>query len=210
MTTGKLYTVSAPSGAGKTSLVKALVENNPNLAVSISYTTRPIRPGERDGLNYFFVNKDSFQAMLASGAFLESAEVFGNFYGTARSSVEKMLADGQDVILEIDWQGAHQVHQLMPAATAIFILPPSLLELKLRLTNRGQDNAEVIAQRMDEASNEMAHYHEADYLVINDNFQQALGELQSIIDGDGEQLQLSAQQQRHRELLADLLVREKH
>lgn len=208
MTTGKLYTVSAPSGAGKTSLVKSLVDGNPNLAVSISYTTRPIRPGEHDGVNYFFINREQFQAMLATGDFLESAAVFGNFYGTARASVEKMLAAGQDVILEIDWQGAHQVHQLIPGAIAIFILPPSLAALRERLTNRGQDDEAVIARRMDEASSEMAHFHEADYLVINDDFDRALQELQSIVDGSGEQLKLAAQQQQHRTLLADLLARD--
>jgi guanylate kinase len=205
MTTGKLYTISAPSGAGKTSLVKALVDSSQDLQVSISYTTRPMRPGEEDGVNYFFVSRDNFQVMLAEGAFLESAEVFGNFYGTARASVEKMLAQGLDVILEIDWQGAHQIHQIMPDAIAVFILPPSLEALRERLTNRGQDNEEVIAKRMDEANSEMAHYFEADYLVINDQFELALEEIKSILKGQCMDLQLANQQQRHRRLLEQLL-----
>jgi guanylate kinase len=205
MTTGKLYTVSAPSGAGKTSLVKALVDSSQDLQVSISYTTRPMRTGEEDGVNYFFVSRDSFQTMLAEGAFLESAEVFGNFYGTARSSVEKMLTQGLDVILEIDWQGAHQIHQIMPDAIAVFILPPSLEALRERLTNRGQDNEEVIAKRMDEANSEMAHYFEAGFLVINDQFEQALEEIKSILKGQGKDLQLANQQQRHHRLLEQLL-----
>ena len=205
MTIGKLFTVSAPSGAGKTSLVKALVDSSPHLQVSISYTTRPKRPGEEDGVNYFFVSRDSFQAMLAEGAFLESAEVFGNFYGTAKTSVEKMLAEGMDVILEIDWQGAHQIHQILPDAIAVFILPPSLEALRERLTNRGQDNEEVIAKRMDEANSEMTHYFEADFLVINDQFEQALEQIKSILKGQGQELQLANQQQRHRRLLEQLL-----
>ena len=205
MTTGKLYTVSAPSGAGKTSLVKALVDSSQDLQVSISYTTRPMRTGEEDGVNYFFVSRDSFQTMLAEGAFLESAEVFGNFYGTARASAEKMLAQGLDVILEIDWQGAHQIHQIMPDAIAVFILPPSLEALRERLTNRGQDNEEVIAKRMDVANSEIAHYFEADYLVINDQFEQALEEIKSILKGQCMDLQLANQQQRHRRLLEQLL-----
>lgn len=205
MTKGKLYTVSAPSGAGKTSLVKQLVEDTKKLQVSISYTTRPIRPGEEDGVNYFFVDREQFQSMLDQGAFLESAEVFGNFYGTARESVEQMLAGGIDVILEIDWQGARQIHQLMPASVAIFILPPSLIALRERLTNRGQDGEEVIAQRMNEATSEMEHYHEADYLVINDRFDQALEELKAIFTGRGESLRLASQQGRHQSLLDELL-----
>lgn len=205
MTTGKLYTVSAPSGAGKTSLVTALVNDNTDLQVSISYTTRDMRPGEEDGVNYFFVDRDRFQSMLADGAFLESAEVFGNFYGTAKQSVEQMLANGLDVILEIDWQGAQQIHQLMPAALAIFILPPSLSALRERLTNRGQDEEAVIGQRMNEANSEMTHFYEADYLVINDQFQQALEELKTILKGQGKELRLARQQQRHQALLEELV-----
>lgn len=205
MTTGKLYTVSAPSGAGKTSLVKALVERSPNLQVSISYTTRPIRPGEKEGVNYFFVNRQQFESMRHDGAFLESAEVFGNYYGTAKASVEKMLATGQDVILEIDWQGAQQVNQLMPAAIAIFIFPPSLATLRERLTNRGQDDETVITRRMNEATNEMAHFHEADYLIINDRFEQALQECQSILAGQGDELRLQQQLKRQRALIKELI-----
>jgi len=205
MTTGKLYTVSAPSGAGKTSLVKALVERSPNLQVSISYTTRPIRPGEKEGVNYFFVNQQQFESMRQDGAFLESAEVFGNYYGTTKASVEKMLATGLDVILEIDWQGAQQVNQLMPAAIAIFIFPPSLATLRERLTNRGQDDETVITRRMNEATNEMAHFHEADYLIINDRFEQALQEFQSILAGQGDELRLQQQLKRQRALIKELI-----
>ncbi len=205
MTTAKLYIISAPSGAGKTSLVKALVEADAQLQVSISYTTRTMRPGERDGINYFFVDREAFQQMLSRGDFLESAEVFDNFYGTAQQSVEEMLARGVSVILEIDWQGARQIQQLMPDAIAIFILPPSLNALKERLTNRGQDDDAVITRRMNEAKNEMAHYHEADYLVINDDFALALLELQSIFAGHGQAFRQQTQQQQHRRLLEALL-----
>jgi len=178
---GTLFTVSAPSGAGKTSLVKALIESCDKLRVSVSHTTRPIRPGETDGVNYHFVSEDSFLAMLDRAELLEHARVFGNLYGTSQAWVEQQLSQGIDVILEIDWQGAQQIKHLMPHSQAIFILPPSRAALEERLTTRGQDDTEVIAQRMSEAVEEMSHYPESDYLVINDDFQQALSELEAIV-----------------------------
>lgn len=177
---GTLYTVSAPSGAGKTSLVQALIEQDLSIQVSISHTTRIIRPGETDGVNYHFVDQSIFLAMLEQTAFLEHAKVFDNYYGTSQQWVKETLAKGLDVILEIDWQGAAQVRKLMPEAVAIFILPPSKIALEQRLTGRGQDSQEIIDKRMSEAQNEMSHYVEADYLVINDDFNAALTELAAI------------------------------
>lgn len=200
---GTLYTVSAPSGAGKTSLVAALIERCDNLQVSISHTTRAMRPGEVDGVNYHFVSQQQFVDMLQDNAFLEHAEVFGNYYGTSQQWVENTLASGIDVILEIDWQGAAQVRRLQPDAVGIFILPPSRDALRQRLTGRGQDNDSVIEKRMAEADNEMSHYPEADYLIINDDFETALQELASLIRT--ERLRLASQQARHDQLLQDLL-----
>jgi guanylate kinase len=177
---GTLYTVSAPSGAGKTSLVQALIEQDLSIQVSISHTTRIIRPGETDGVNYHFVDQSIFLAMLEQTAFLEHAKVFDNYYGTSQQWVKETLATGLDVILEIDWQGAAQVRKIMPEAVAIFILPPSKIALEQRLTGRGQDSQEIIDKRMSEAQNEMSHYVEADYLVINDDFNAALTELAAI------------------------------
>ena len=202
-TRGTLYTVSAPSGAGKTSLVKALIESTDAICVSVSHTTRTIRPGETDGVNYHFVDKDSFSQMMEQGAFLESAEVFGNFYGTSQHWVEDTLDSGQDVILEIDWQGAQQVRRLLPETIGIFILPPSRAELHKRLTGRGQDDDAVIDARMQEAISEMTHYVEAQYVVINDDFDQALVDFRGIILA--QRLTLDNQQRRHEQLLADLL-----
>jgi guanylate kinase len=179
--TGTLYTVSAPSGAGKTSLVNALVERDPNLRVSVSHTTRSMRPGEDDGVNYHFVSEDHFRAMLDRAEFLEHAQVFGNLYGTSQAWVEQQLAAGTDVILEIDWQGAQQVKHLMPGTRAIFILPPSRETLEQRLTARGQDDSAIIAARMAEAVEEMSHYVESDYLVVNKDFDLALDELRAIV-----------------------------
>ncbi len=201
--TGTLYTVSAPSGAGKTSLVKALLESASGLTVSVSHTTRPMRPGETDGVNYHFVDKAGFEAMLARDAFLEHAEVFGNYYGTSRDWVESQLAAGEDVILEIDWQGAGQIKALLPESVGIFILPPSREALRARLTGRGQDAAEVIERRLAEAEAEMSHYPQADYLVLNDNFEVALADLQAILRG--RRLLTATQQQRQQALLSDLL-----
>ena len=200
--TGTLYIISAPSGAGKTSLVKALIENDASIQVSISHTTRPKRPAEVDGVNYHFTERERFIEMVGAGAFLEHAEVFGNFYGTSEQWVDETLAKGIDVILEIDWQGAQQVRKLKSCVT-IFITPPSRAELKRRLTSRGQDSAEVIERRMSEAASETAHYSEYDYLVVNDDFQRALADLQAIIRA--RRLLTQVQQYRHTELLRDLL-----
>jgi guanylate kinase len=179
--TGTLYTVSAPSGAGKTSLVNALIERCQDLRVSVSHTTRPIRPGEQDGLNYHFVPESSFLAMLERNEFLEHARVFGNLYGTSGVWVENQLKLGTDIILEIDWQGAQQVKRLLPLTQAIFILPPSREALLQRLKLRGQDDPAIIQNRMNVAVEEMSHYVESDYLVVNQDFDQALDELQSIV-----------------------------
>ena len=200
---GKLYTISAPSGAGKTSLVKALIESTDRVGVSVSHTTRAMRPGEQEGVNYHFVGQAEFKAMLAEQAFLEHAEVFGNFYGTSKHWVQQTLQRGQDVILEIDWQGAEQVKALLPETIAIFILPPSKAALLERLTNRGQDEEAVIAGRMNEAVSEMSHYALGDYLVINDDFDTALAELKAVIVAG--RLGMAEQRQRHSALLADLL-----
>jgi guanylate kinase len=179
--TGTLYTVSAPSGAGKTSLVNALVEHCPGLQVSVSHTTRPIRPGEQDGVNYHFVAESAFLAMLERSEFLEHARVFGNFYGTSAVWVEERLSRGFDIILEIDWQGAQQVKRLLPSTQAIFILPPSREALLQRLKHRAQDDPATIEKRMAVAVEEMSHYVESDYLVVNEDFAQALQELQAIV-----------------------------
>lgn len=179
--TGTLYTVSAPSGAGKTSLVNALVEHCQGLQVSVSHTTRPIRPGEQDGINYHFVAESTFLAMLERSEFLEHARVFGNFYGTSAVWVEERLSRGFDIILEIDWQGAQQVKRLLPSTQAIFILPPSREALLQRLKHRAQDDPAIIEKRMNVAVEEMSHYVESDYLVVNEDFAQALQELQAII-----------------------------
>ncbi|WP_226686838.1 guanylate kinase [Stutzerimonas stutzeri] len=203
-TTGTLYIVSAPSGAGKTSLVKALVDAQPQVRVSVSHTTRAMRPGEVDGVNYHFVSRENFLARLERNEFLEHAEVFGNLYGTSQRWLEQTLAEGFDLILEIDWQGAQQVRRLMPQAKSIFILPPTQEALRQRLNNRGQDSDEIIDKRMREAVSEMSHYVEYDYLVINDDFAHALIDLQSIFRAN--QLIQKTQQQRHARLLGELLA----
>jgi len=178
---GTLYIISAPSGAGKTSLVKALLESTEDIMVSVSHTTRGMRPGEVDGKDYHFTDVDSFRRMIADGAFLEHAQVFDNFYGTSRSSALDMMDRGVDVILEIDWQGAQQVREKMPEACSIFILPPSREELERRLRGRGTDADDVIAKRLSQAVEEMSHYSEFDYLVFNDDFDTALSELRAIV-----------------------------
>ncbi|WP_439101952.1 guanylate kinase [Congregibacter sp.] len=200
---GTLFTISAPSGAGKTSLVRALVDAEPTLQVSVSHTTRPIRPGEMDGVNYHFCDRPAFENMLKESAFLEHAEVFGNLYGTSQHFVEQQLAADADVILEIDWQGARQVKRLLPASCSIFVLPPSEEALRERLSQRGQDDAGTIERRMAAAVSEMSHYVEADYLVINDVFEEALLELQAIVRS--QRLQTPKQAHRHAVQLKDLL-----
>ncbi|WP_328716860.1 guanylate kinase [Halomonas elongata] len=181
MPQGTLFIVSAPSGAGKTSLVRELIESLDGLKVSVSHTTRPRREGEVDGVNYHFVDRETFESMIEGGEFFEYAQVFDNLYGTSRAAVEHLLNAGQDVILEIDWQGARQVRTLFPDAVSVFILPPSREELERRLAGRGTDQHAVIAARMREAISEMSHHHEYDYLVINDDFTTALRELQSLV-----------------------------
>lgn len=187
----------------KTSLVNALLQQCQDICVSISHTTRPMRPGEQDGINYHFVDQATFSSMLREKAFLEHARVFNNYYGTSRSWVEQTIADGLDVILEIDWQGAAQIRRLIPDCIGIFILPPSLAILEQRLNGRGQDEPTIIRQRLAEAQLEMSHYTEADFLVINDHFDTALTELRSIIISH--RLKLDAQCQRNSKLLKDLL-----
>lgn len=200
---GSLFVISAPSGAGKTSLVKALVETAAAVRVSVSYTTRPIRPGEIDGVNYHFVSRKVFVDMIERGDFLEHAEVFGNLYGTSQSWVENQLEQGGDIVLEIDWQGAQQVRRLMPASVSVFILPPSREVLIQRLRHRGQDSEEIIARRTAEAITEMTHYAESDYLIINDVFQQALEDLQAILHG--QRLRQNRQNVLHQSLINSLL-----
>jgi len=180
---GRLFVIAAPSGAGKTSLVRALMERVPALRFSISYTTRARRPTEEHGRDYFFVGKDEFARMVGAGEFLEHATVFDNSYGTARRQVEHSLADGQDLILEIDWQGAQQVRRALPECVSIFILPPSRVELERRLRGRGTDAEEVIQRRLRDAASDMTHWREFDHVVVNDDFDRALGELEAIVTG---------------------------
>jgi guanylate kinase len=178
--------VTAPSGAGKTSLVRALLKDHPNIKFSISYTTRPQRPTEKDGHDYHFVDKAGFERMVKAGQFLEHAQVFDNYYGTARATVETELAAGRDVLLEIDWQGAAQVCKLMPEAVSVFILPPSRAELERRLRTRGTDSDEVIARRLRDAVGDMSHWCEFDYVVVNDDFERAVADLAAIAAGRGQ------------------------
>jgi guanylate kinase len=201
---GQLLIISAPSGAGKTSLIKALVEQEPRVEVSVSHTTRPQRPGETEGVNYFFITTEVFHEMRGAGAFCESAEVFGHYYGTSLNQLESRLAEGADVILEIDWQGAQQVRQLLPDSAWVFILPPSIAALKTRLQNRAQDNADTIEVRMRAARDEMSHWHEADYLIINDNFDSALEELRALVRSL--RLRTDQQQSALHDLIDDLLL----
>lgn len=185
---GRLFVIAAPSGAGKTSLVNALLKLRPSLKLSISHTTRRKRPKEQHGREYFFVSREEFARLRRDGAFLESAEVFDNSYGTGRETVETLLAAGQDVILEIDWQGARQVRAAMPEATTIFILPPSRDALEQRLRSRMTDSEEVIARRLRDAVGDMSHWREFDYVVVNDDFDRALADLAAIVDGKGDAL----------------------
>jgi guanylate kinase len=185
---GRLFVIAAPSGAGKTSLVKALLERTPGLRVSISHTTRPIRATEQEGREYYFVSRDRFRELEAEGAFLEHAEVFDNLYGTGRETVDRLLAAAKDVVLEIDWQGARQVRAAMPDCISIFILPPSREALAQRLRQRQTDSAEVIARRLRDAVDDMSHWKEFDYVVVNEHFQEAVADLVRIIAGESEDL----------------------
>ena len=186
MKPGTLFILSAPSGAGKTTLAKALADALPDVAISVSHTTRPKRPGERDGIDYIFVSDAEFLASVEAGEFLEHAQVFGNRYGTSRGAIERLLQQGKDVILDIDWQGARAVKKAMPQAKSIFILPPSRDALAQRLAGRGQDSTAVIERRMRAAISEMEHYEEFDYQVVNDDFAAALADLKAIIAGKPE------------------------
>lgn len=196
---GTLYIVSAPSGAGKTSLVRALLAADAAVQLSISYTTRPMRPGEVDGRDYHFVSKETFEAMRAHGDFLESAEVHGNLYGTSRGWIEQRMKAGDDILLEIDWQGALQVRRLMPEAIGIFVLPPSIVALAERLTGRATDSEAVIARRVSAARAEIRHVEEFDYVIINNDFEEATRDLTAIVLAV--RLQLDAQLLRHRSLI---------
>lgn len=202
---GTLYVISAPSGAGKTSLVAGMLEQDEKLGVSVSHTTRPMRAGEQDGVNYHFVSREEFEAMIGRGDFLEHADVFGNYYGTSQVWVKKMLAGGEDVILEIDWQGAEQVRRLMPDCVSIFIVPPSPESLRKRLNGRGTDASDVVERRLNEAADECSHAVEFDYLVVNDDFNVALGDLLSIVRCH--RLRMQTQQIRYAGLLARLSER---
>lgn len=192
--TGVLFVMSAPSGAGKTSLLKALVPTDPRLRVSVSHTTRAPRPGEQDGTHYHFVDRGRFETMVAAGEFLEHARVFDNFYGTSERTVRDMLGSGLDVVLEIDWQGARQVRARFPDAVSVFIVPPNVEALRARLSGRGQDSAEIIDRRMRDARSELSHFGEYDYVVVNDVFEEALADLRAIVAA--ERLRLSRQQPR--------------
>jgi len=203
VTKGTLFIVSAASGAGKTTLVNAVLDQVDDLVVSVSHTTRAPRDGEVDGENYHFVEKQVFQAMVEDSEFFEYATVFGNMYGTSRQHIQEQLLKGMDVILEIDWQGARQIRQLMTDCISIYIVPPSTAELRERLNARAQDDETVINKRMHEAISEMSHYVEFDYLIINDDFDEARDNLAAIIKGN--RMLHEHQQQKHAELLAELL-----
>ena len=208
MSQGNLYILSAPSGAGKSSLIAALLEKDmaKKMMVSVSHTTRQPRPGEENGVHYHFVDVAEFELLIEQGAFLEYAKVFGgNYYGTSLPAIEKNLAAGIDVFLDIDWQGAQQIREKVPSVKSIFILPPSLAELERRLIGRGQDSSDVIAERMSKAMDEISHYNEYDYVIVNDNFEQALADLQSILRA--EKLTLGYQDSQNRALIQELLAK---
>ncbi|MGB5396907.1 MAG: guanylate kinase [Gammaproteobacteria bacterium] len=204
MAKGTLYIISAPSGAGKTTLVQSLLDNVDDVVVSVSHTTRAMRKGEIDAVNYHFVDQAQFELMIEEGAFLEHAKVFDNYYGTSRQHIQEQLLLGKDVILEIDWQGARQIRQLVTDCRTIFILPPSTEALRQRLKGRGQDDDTVIERRMRDAVSEMSHYGEFDYIVINDEFERASEELAAIFISN--RMLKDYQQQKHADLLAALLT----
>lgn len=207
MQNGYLYIVSAPSGAGKSSLISSLLTQLPQdkAQVSVSHTTRQPRNGEQHGIHYYFSSVTEFKDLINQGKFLEYAEVFGHYYGTSLPMIERSLAQGIDVFLDIDWQGAQQVRLKMPDCKSIFVLPPSLAELKRRLIGRAQDSAEVIASRMEKAISEMGHYHEYDYVIINDNFEKAVSEIKAILTAN--KVTLTAQQQTQKLLIQQLLAK---
>ncbi|GAA0251276.1 guanylate kinase [Rhodanobacter caeni] len=201
---GTLFVVAAPSGAGKSSLVNALLEREPTISLSISHTTRPPRVGELYGRHYYFVERDAFEKQVAAGIFLEHAEVHGNLYGTSGTMVQEQLAQGRDVLLEIDWQGAQQIRRSKPDCVSVFILPPSRAELERRLRGRGSDSAAVIEQRLRNSREEISHAHEFDFILINDVFDEALADLQSIVRAVRQRSAL--QWRRHEALIAQLLA----
>ncbi|MCL1058435.1 guanylate kinase [Shewanella gelidimarina] len=202
---GNLFIVSAPSGAGKSSLISALLKDQPaDMQVSVSHTTRQPRPGEEHGQHYHFVNQDEFKGLIEGNAFFEWAEVFGNYYGTSRVTIEQTLAKGIDVFLDIDWQGAEQVKKLMPTSIGIFILPPSRIELERRLTGRGQDSQEVIDGRMAQAVSEMSHYNAFDFILVNDDFDKAQADLLAIIRS--QRLTCASQIHTQNDMIKDLLA----
>lgn len=201
---GTLFVVAAPSGAGKSTLVNALLEREPAISLSISHTTRPPRPGEQYGRHYYFVERGEFEREIAEGIFLEHAEVHGNLYGTSRTTVAQLLEQGRDVLLEIDWQGARQIRKSKPDCVSVFILPPSRVELERRLRGRGSDSAEVIARRLHNSREEIAHAHEFDYIIVNDDFDVALGDLQAIVRAVRQRSSLPWG--RHDALIAELLA----
>ena len=202
-TRGNLFILSAPSGAGKSSLITALLKKHADMKVSVSHTTRSPRPGEENAVHYHFVSADEFKALIAKDDFFEWAQVFDNYYGTSKQAIESQLNAGIDVFLDIDWQGAQQVREIMPSVQTIFILPPSKAELEQRLNNRGQDSAEVIAGRMAKAQSETSHYNEYDYVVVNDDFETALSNIETIVLA--QRLTLKAQVSRHHDLITNLL-----
>jgi len=201
---GTLFVVAAPSGAGKSTLVNALLEREPAISLSVSHTTRPPRPGEQYGRHYYFVERAEFEREIADGIFLEHAEVHGNLYGTSRTTVSDLLCQGRDVLLEIDWQGARQIRKSKPDCVSVFILPPSRVELERRLRGRASDSAEVIERRLHNSREEIAHAHEFDYIIVNDGFDDALGDLQAIVRAVRQRSQL--QWRRHEALIAELLA----
>ena len=203
---GTLFVVAAPSGAGKSTLVNALLEREGAISLSVSHTTRPPRAGEQYGRHYYFVGRAEFEREIAEGIFLEHAEVHGNLYGTSRTTVQGLLGQGRDVLLEIDWQGAGQIRRSKPDCVSVFILPPSRAELERRLRGRGSDAPDVIERRLHNSRGEIAHAHEFDYIVVNDVFEQALADLQAIVRAV--RLRSSLQWQRHEGLIADLLAAE--
>ncbi|PLT26806.1 guanylate kinase [Pseudoalteromonas sp. MelDa3] len=202
-TRGNLFILSAPSGAGKSSLINALLKKHADMKVSVSHTTRAPRPGEENGVHYHFVSTDEFKALIAKDDFFEWAQVFDNYYGTSKQAIESQLDAGIDVFLDIDWQGAQQVRKIMPSVQTIFILPPSKEELEQRLNNRGQDSVEIIASRMAKAQSETSHYNEYDFVIVNDDFESALADIEIIVMA--QRLTLKAQEDRHQVLLNSLL-----
>ena len=202
---GTLYIISAPSGAGKSSLISALLQDQPSdMQLSVSHTTRAPRPSEENGQHYHFVSQNEFKSLIENNNFVEWAEVFGNYYGTSKIVIEETLAQGIDVFLDIDWQGAQQVKKLMSHAIGVFILPPSKIELERRLTGRGQDSVDVIAGRMAQAVSEMSHYNEYEYLIVNDDFNTALTDLKTIIRS--QRLTQTSQEHAHNDMLESLLA----